>query len=87
MSCQHLTTAGAPAPQATYEQGCQDCVAMGHRDWVHLRVCQECGHVGCCDSSPAKHATAHYRADAHPVIRSYEPGETWRWCYPDNQLG
>lgn len=51
--------------------------------WVHLRVCQECGRVGCCDSSPGQHATAHYHAVAHPVIRSFEPGEDWYFCYPD----
>jgi Zn-finger in ubiquitin-hydrolases and other protein len=52
-------------------------------DWVHLRVCQECGHVGCCDNSPGRHATAHFRVAGHPVIRSYEPGEDWYWCYLD----
>lgn len=55
--------------------------------WVHLRLCLTCGHVGCCDSSRPRHATAHYRATGHPVIRSFEPGETWRWCYVDELLG
>jgi hypothetical protein len=55
----------------------------GGRDWVHLRVCQECGHVGCCDNSPGRHATAHFHSAGHPVIRSYEPGENWYWCYVD----
>jgi len=51
---------------------------------VHLRLCLECGHVGCCDDSKNKHATKHYRATSHPVIRSFEPGERWRYCYPDD---
>ena len=62
--------------------GCEDCLAVGGR-WVHLRVCMSCGHVGCCDSSPSKHATAHFHASAHPVIQSYEPGEDWWWCYAE----
>ncbi|MBW8750523.1 MAG: cation:proton antiporter [Propionibacteriales bacterium] len=61
---------------------CEECVAEGGT-WVHLRLCLSCGHVGCCDSSPRRHATAHYHASDHPVIRSAEPGETWRWCYVD----
>jgi len=87
MSCQHLATAGDPTPQVTFAHGCQECVAAGERRWVHLRVCLDCGHVGCCDSSPGRHASAHYRADDHPVMRSYEPGESWRWCFADDQLG
>lgn len=51
--------------------------------WIHLRVCAECGHVGCCDASKNKHATRHFHATGHPIIRSYEPGETWGWCYVD----
>ena len=51
--------------------------------WLHLRICLTCGHVGCCDNSPNRHATAHYRATAHPLIRSLEPGEEWSWCYVD----
>ena len=66
--------------------GCEDCLAQGRQDWVHLRVCQECGHVGCCDNSPGRHATAHFRVAGHPVIRSYEPGEDWYWCYLDQVL-
>lgn len=62
--------------------GCAECLAAGER-WVHLRVCMSCGHVGCCDSSPGQHATAHYHATGHPVVRSLEPGETWGWCYED----
>ena len=62
--------------------GCEECLAQGMQ-WVHLRMCQTCGHIGCCDSSPGRHATAHYAATAHPVIQSYEPGETRWWCYVD----
>jgi uncharacterized UBP type Zn finger protein len=51
--------------------------------WVHLRMCQQCGHVGCCDNSPGRHATAHHHSTDHPLIRSFEPGEEWFWCYPD----
>jgi hypothetical protein len=58
---------------------------MGAR-WVHLRRCVECGHIGCCDSSPNKHATAHNAATGHPIIRSFEPGEEWFWCYPDQLM-
>jgi Zn-finger in ubiquitin-hydrolases and other protein len=62
--------------------GCEDCLAIGDR-WLHLRMCTECGHIACCDSSPNRHATAHARATSHPVIRSAEPGEDWFWCYQD----
>jgi hypothetical protein len=65
--------------------GCKDCLAIGS-GWVHLRVCLSCGHVGCCDDSPNRHATAHHRATHHPVITSGEPGETWAYCYPDDQM-
>lgn len=60
--------------------GCQECDAAGGW-WVHLRRCAQCGHVGCCDTSPSQHATAHFRATGHPVIRTYEPGEEWFWDY------
>ena len=62
--------------------GCEDCLATGGR-WLHLRICLECGHVGCCDDSPNKHATAHASASEHPIIRSLEPGEEWCWCFED----
>jgi uncharacterized UBP type Zn finger protein len=62
---------------------CEDCVKLGDT-WVHLRLCLECGHVGCCDSSKNKHATKHYHTTQHPLIRSIEPGEAWVWCYVDN---
>ena len=61
---------------------CEDCVKIGGQ-WVHLRLCLECGHVGCCDSSPNRHATKHYHQTHHAVMRSYEPGEDWGWCFVD----
>lgn len=64
--------------------GCEECLASGGR-WVHLRACLTCGHVGCCDSSPNRHATKHYHATRHPIITSAEPGETWVWCYRDER--
>jgi uncharacterized UBP type Zn finger protein len=63
--------------------GCQDCLREGGR-WLHLRICLTCGHVGCCDDSPNRHATAHHRSTHHPLIRSLEPGEEWSWCYEDH---
>ena len=65
--------------------GCEECLALGMR-WVHLRMCQACGHIGCCDNSQGKHATAHYRHTEHPIIRSAEPDEDWSWCYPDELM-
>ena len=62
--------------------GCADCLAIGGR-WVHLRMCQACGRIGCCDSSPMRHASAHARASDHPIMRSLEPGEDWSWCFVD----
>jgi hypothetical protein len=62
--------------------GCEDCLRTGEK-WLHLRICVTCGHVGCCDDSPNRHATAHTRASSHPIIRSLEPGEEWCWCYVD----
>jgi len=69
-----------PNPAESYRKGCEDCLKMGGQ-WVHLRECLVCGHVGCCDSSPNKHATKHFHATTHPTVRSVEPGETWGWCY------
>ena len=85
-TCLHLTDTAAPVPAAATPDGCEECLASGGR-WVHLRQCTGCGHVGCCDSSPATHATKHFRATEHPVVRSYEPGEAWLWCYVDSQTG
>ena len=63
--------------------GCEDCLRTGD-SWVHLRICETCGHVGCCDSSPNRHATKHFRQTRHPVIKSFEPGEEWGYCYADD---
>jgi hypothetical protein len=63
-------------------EGCEECLRIGS-PWVHLRVCLTCGHVGCCDDSPLRHATAHFHKTSHPVIKSFEPGEAWGWCYVD----
>jgi uncharacterized UBP type Zn finger protein len=63
-------------------RGCEECLASGGQ-WVHLRLCLSCGHVGCCDSSPGRHATRHYQASHHPIVQSTEPGESWRWCFID----
>ena len=62
--------------------GCEECLASGS-EWVHLRMCQACGHIGCCDSSPNRHATKHADSTGHPIVRSAEPGEDWSWCYVD----
>lgn len=62
--------------------GCEECLAIGGR-WLHLRMCLTCGKIGCCDSSPNRHASRHARADGHPIARSAEPGEDWSWCYVD----
>jgi hypothetical protein len=62
--------------------GCEECLAMG-TPWLHLRICLECGHVGCCDNSPERHATAHAKGTGHPLVRSLEPKEEWAWCYVD----
>jgi uncharacterized UBP type Zn finger protein len=64
---------------------CEECVKMGDT-WVHLRLCEICGHVGCCDSSKNKHATKHFRATKHPIVKSIEPGEDWFWCYVDEVM-
>jgi uncharacterized UBP type Zn finger protein len=63
-------------------KGCEDCLREG-TSWVKLRRCLTCGHVGCCDSSPAKHATKHYKTTSHPIMQSAEPAEDWKWCYVD----
>lgn len=84
-SCPHLDDTTTPVPPAPTPEGCEECLSAGGR-WVHLRQCTACGHVGCCDSSPGTHATAHHGSTRHPVVRSFEPGETWRWCYADQVL-
>jgi uncharacterized UBP type Zn finger protein len=76
----HLDMVRAVEPATP--RGCEECLRDGTR-WVHLRLCLTCGHVGCCDSSPMKHASAHAQAQDHPIAASFEPGENWRWCYVD----
>lgn len=79
--CEHLDRVRDVTPSAN---GCEDCLRTGDA-WVHLRMCMTCGHVGCCDSSPNRHATAHWHQnDDHPLVRSFEPGENWWWCYADD---
>lgn len=78
-TCKHMNDTQDPRPSG---DGCKECLEMGD-DWVHLRLCLTCGHVGCCDSSKNKHATRHFHATKHPVVRSFEPGEDWRWCFVD----
>jgi len=82
--CTHLDRVQVVEPPASVP-GCAACLATGDR-WVHLRMCQTCGEIGCCDSSPNKHATAHHRATGHPIVRSVEPGEDWSWCYEDQLM-
>jgi uncharacterized UBP type Zn finger protein len=79
--CTHLDQIRDVTPRTP--QGCEECLKIGS-SWVHLRLCLECGHVGCCDSSPHKHATKHFHHTQHPIMRSFEPGETWGWCYVDD---
>jgi CPA1 family monovalent cation:H+ antiporter len=78
-ACEDLRLTRPPVEPDTPGE-CAECVREGIQ-WVHLRMCLTCGHVACCDSSPRRHATAHFHESAHPVMRSAEPGETWRWCY------
>jgi len=78
-TCEHLDQIKEVTPSAN---GCEDCLRIGE-DWVHLRLCMSCGHVGCCDSSKNKHATKHFHKTHHPIIKSFEPGEEWGWCYVD----
>lgn len=78
MVCEHVKEIRNVEPDA---EGCSDCLRTGDR-WVHLRMCLSCGHVGCCDSSKNRHARRHFEGTRHPIIRSREEGEDWRWCYP-----
>jgi uncharacterized UBP type Zn finger protein len=82
-TCEHLSTTD-DAPART-PNGCEECLRTGDR-WVQLRRCLRCGHVGCCDSSKNKHATKHYQTTSHPVIQTFQPGETWKWCYVDEVM-
>lgn len=86
MTCPHLA-AEIAEPQPRTPGLCEECAQLGDEHWGHLRMCLTCGHVGCCDSSPHQHATEHFRQTGHPVMRSVEPGESWRWCYIDIQIG
>jgi CPA2 family monovalent cation:H+ antiporter-2 len=79
-SCSHLDQVRAVFPSAA---GCEACLRIGHRDWVHLRMCMTCGHVGCCDNSPGRHAREHFEATRHPVMRAVEPGDERGFCYLD----
>ena len=81
-SCVHLDATPLTPLPSEFQAACSDCLALGGH-WVHLRRCLSCDHVGCCDSSTARHASAHARASGHPVVTSAEPGENWRWCYVD----
>ena len=83
MSCQH--TRGLHGKEPRTPDGCEECLASDG-EWLHLRLCLECGHVGCCDDSPSRHATKHFHETKHPVMRSFEPGEDWGWCYVDSVM-
>jgi len=80
-SCAHLDQVRITNLPESVE-GCEDCLREGD-PWLHLRICLSCGHVGCCDDSPNRHATAHAGSSGHALIRSLEPGEEWSWCFPD----
>ena len=80
--CTHLDEIKHPKPRS---KGCEECLKLGDA-WVHLRLCESCGHVGCCDSSKNKHATKHARATNHPIIKSFQPGEDWFYCYLDDVM-
>ena len=79
-TCSHLKQIQKVEPRTP--SGCEECLAMGAR-WVHLRLCRACGHVGCCDQSPNRHASAHFHATEHPIVQSFKKGEDWIWCYVD----
>jgi uncharacterized UBP type Zn finger protein len=79
-TCKHLSQIRDVTPSA---EGCEDCLRIGD-EWVHLRLCEMCGHVGCCDTSKNKHATKHFHQTKHPIIKSFEPGEEWAYCYVDD---
>ncbi len=78
-NCTHLDRTQDVQPSAN---GCEECLQIGDT-WVHLRECLSCGHVGCCDDSKNRHATKHFRVSEHPIVKSFEPGEDWIWCYVD----
>lgn len=80
--CKHLDQIRNPRP---HSKGCEECLKTGD-SWVHLRLCESCGHVGCCDSSKNKHASKHYRATRHPIMKSFQPGENWLYCFVDDVM-
>jgi len=80
--CSHMDALEPVEPSSP--DACEKCVEMGDT-WVNLRLCLTCGNVGCCDNSKNKHASKHAAETGHPIIQSYEPGETWRYCYPHDQ--
>lgn len=83
-TCMHLDhVAITQLPESV--EGCAECLATGGK-WLHLRICLQCGQVGCCDDSPNRHASAHAHSAGHPIIRSLEPGEVWSWCYIDKVM-
>ena len=82
--CSHLDAVELLEPPEPVA-GCEECLASGGQ-WVQLRMCQTCGHIGCCDNSPGRHATAHYRSTRHPINRKAEPGDDWSWCYVDELM-
>jgi uncharacterized UBP type Zn finger protein len=81
--CKHFAQIQGKEPRTP--TGCEECLKTGD-EWVHLRLCLICGHVGCCDNSPNRHATAHFHGTRHPIIRSFEPGEDWGWCSVDEEM-
>ena len=83
-TCTHIDSVEYLEPPGEVA-GCEECLKLG-MSWVHLRMCHSCGHIGCCDNSPGKHATAHHEQSGHPLIRSAEPGEDWSWCYVDEAM-
>ncbi|MEU8681610.1 UBP-type zinc finger domain-containing protein [Streptomyces sp. NPDC048611] len=82
--CTHVAELPRPEP-APLSVTCLECLAAGSHP-VQLRLCLACGHVGCCDSSPFRHATRHFEETGHPVMRTFEPGGSWRWCFTDQKL-
>ena len=82
MACTHLDSIRTVTPSA---DGCEDCLKIGGW-WVHLRICRSCGHVGCCDQSPNRHATGHFHATSHPIMESWDPPDPWGWCYVDEEM-
>lgn len=84
-TCAHVALIAPVDPPPRTPQGCEECLVIGTR-WVHLRLCLSCGHVGCCDSSPERHASKHFNSTGHPIVRSFQPGEDWRWCYVDELI-